>query len=321
MASLYFILLICFVQTASGQMSPWAYDKGVGNDNLYKKNYKEAITAFTKCISENQKADECYFGRGKAQLALGNKSAAKSDFQKAIKINPKNQDAAIALASLPPGDGSSSDADKETKNKTGGGTSTNANSVTNINRLNFYTGMSFMQTGIEASAYANSFNETPDALDGYKNFYKRARALFAILKGAKEQIQIQDIVNKVQKDKDFKDANEKIIEQKKSYISTLNSEQNWYFSLGGLFAESISAFDTDNVYMLIVPEMDLPKLLAEVPAQVPRTLLSLLGKTVVLLNHDNFDAMDSAPGFAKLKANIFEVLESIGSPSSSDLVR
>ncbi len=96
-------LTAIFFMTANSfaQQSPWIYYKGQGQDQLYKKDYYEALKSFSACIKENEKADECYVGRGNAQLGLQNISAARTAFEKALKINPKNKEAKDGLAKNP----------------------------------------------------------------------------------------------------------------------------------------------------------------------------------------------------------------------------
>ena len=95
-----------FLLTANAfaQQSPWIYYRGQGQDQLYKKDYTEAKKSFISCIKENEKADDCYVGLGKAHLGDGNPSAARSSFNLALKINPKNKEALAGLAANPSDD-------------------------------------------------------------------------------------------------------------------------------------------------------------------------------------------------------------------------
>lgn len=86
---------------AFAQESPWMYYKGQGQKQLLKKEYSEALKSFSECIKENQIADECFVGRGKAHLGDINISAARRDFESALKINPKNKEAKEGLANNP----------------------------------------------------------------------------------------------------------------------------------------------------------------------------------------------------------------------------
>lgn len=94
------LIFLIAVNIAFGQQPPWIYNKGQGNDQLYKKNYAEAVKSFTKCIKDNAQADECYSGRGKGYVALDKKVEASADFEKAVKLNPKNKEAVDGLAKL-----------------------------------------------------------------------------------------------------------------------------------------------------------------------------------------------------------------------------
>ena len=89
---------------AFAQQSPWIYYRGQGQDQLYKKDYMEAKKSFISCIKENEKADDCYVGLGKAHLGDRNPSAARSSFNLALKINPKNKEALEGLAANPSDD-------------------------------------------------------------------------------------------------------------------------------------------------------------------------------------------------------------------------
>ena len=100
---LFSLILICTTNNAFSQQSPYLYYKGQGEEQLNKNQFKEAIKSFTDCIKENKKADDCYTGRGQANLALDNKKQAQSDFEMAIKINPKNKTATEALAKIKSG--------------------------------------------------------------------------------------------------------------------------------------------------------------------------------------------------------------------------
>lgn len=100
---LFSLSLLCAANNAFCQQSPYLYYKGQGDEQLYKKQFKEAVKSFTDCIKENKKADDCYSGRGQANLALDNKKQAQADFEMALKINPKNTMATEALAKLKSG--------------------------------------------------------------------------------------------------------------------------------------------------------------------------------------------------------------------------
>ena len=97
------ITILAFVLTltanvAFGQQPLWAYNRDQGVKQLAAKNYAEAVKSFTECIDDNEKADQCYSGRGKAYDALGKFTEAADDFSAALKINPENQQAIEGLA-------------------------------------------------------------------------------------------------------------------------------------------------------------------------------------------------------------------------------
>ena len=82
------------------QQPKWEYMLDLGAEQFKEKNYTEAVKSYTECIGDNNKADECFSGRGEAYTALGKETEAKSDYETAIKINPNNQPAIDALAKL-----------------------------------------------------------------------------------------------------------------------------------------------------------------------------------------------------------------------------
>ena len=76
-------------------------NKSLGQEQLNKKNYREARNFFAACIQENEQADDCYVGRGNANVGLGEIGYARANFAKALKINPKNKEASTGLANNP----------------------------------------------------------------------------------------------------------------------------------------------------------------------------------------------------------------------------
>jgi len=59
-----------------------------GRNELIFDNYKGAIEDFTKAIEFNPEDTDLYVGRGLAYLKNGDNGAAKSDFDKAISLDP-----------------------------------------------------------------------------------------------------------------------------------------------------------------------------------------------------------------------------------------
>ena len=98
------ITIFTFVLLNSGslfaQQPKWEYMLDLGAEQFKEKNYTEAVKSYTECIGDNNKADECFIGRGEAYAALGKQTEAKSDYETAIKLNPNNQPAIDALAKL-----------------------------------------------------------------------------------------------------------------------------------------------------------------------------------------------------------------------------
>ncbi len=102
--AIFTFIFVISATAAFGQQPTWMYERGLGDDQLYKKNYAEAVKHYAECIRNNEKADDCYSRRGKAYLALENEDAARANFKIAIKLNPQNQEAVEALAKLKPQD-------------------------------------------------------------------------------------------------------------------------------------------------------------------------------------------------------------------------
>ena len=66
-----------------------AFDNAM--EYLQKGKYNEAIRAFTRALGFAPNSGGAYVGRGDAYLALGNLEHAKSDYQKAIQIYPRDE--------------------------------------------------------------------------------------------------------------------------------------------------------------------------------------------------------------------------------------
>jgi tetratricopeptide (TPR) repeat protein len=64
-------------------------------------NYQEVINLTTTTLSAADNLEESYFWRGRAHAALGQIDAARSDLQRAVRLNPNFAPAQEALAALP----------------------------------------------------------------------------------------------------------------------------------------------------------------------------------------------------------------------------
>jgi protein O-mannosyl-transferase len=72
----------------------------LGLSQLNSGNYQEAIKTLTKVISAGSATDAVFYYRGLANLGVGNRDAAKNDFDQALAINPGNIDAKTRLATM-----------------------------------------------------------------------------------------------------------------------------------------------------------------------------------------------------------------------------
>lgn len=87
-----------FAQSAVSESVISVDNKSLGQEQLNKKNYREAVKYFSACVEESDPLGDCRVGRGKAYLGLDEVGFATANFSKALKINPKNKEAADLLA-------------------------------------------------------------------------------------------------------------------------------------------------------------------------------------------------------------------------------
>ncbi len=87
----------CNASIALHPKFPYAYSN-LGNSLLGLGRANDAIGAYTKSIELKPSLASPFIGRGHAFVALGNKEAARRDFQQALSIEPGNEDANRALA-------------------------------------------------------------------------------------------------------------------------------------------------------------------------------------------------------------------------------
>ena len=71
--------------------SEFYFNRGVDKSNLGKK--EEAILDYNKAIELNPSNDNAYSNRGNAKDDLGRKKEAILDYNKAIELNPNNDNA------------------------------------------------------------------------------------------------------------------------------------------------------------------------------------------------------------------------------------
>lgn len=69
-------------------------------------NHESAVDACSKAIGEDRRYWRAYVNRGNARAAIGNLEAAKSDFERAVKLKPNSRIAQNALLSFQKSDGS-----------------------------------------------------------------------------------------------------------------------------------------------------------------------------------------------------------------------
>jgi len=80
-------LFVVAVGTAVGQTTAdeWA---NKGNEYFDKKDYTNAINAFSEAIKRDNNNYDLYWGRGESYHNIGNYNAAITDYNKAISLNP-----------------------------------------------------------------------------------------------------------------------------------------------------------------------------------------------------------------------------------------
>ena len=67
---------------------------------IFRQNFKQAISDFSKAIELNQNGEEAYFNRGITYSLSGNKDKALEDYTKVIEINPNHIDAIYFRANI-----------------------------------------------------------------------------------------------------------------------------------------------------------------------------------------------------------------------------
>jgi len=72
----------------------------LGLSLLNSGKYQEAIITLTKVIGSGNATDAVFYHRGLANLGIGNREAAKNDFNQALTINPANVDVKSRLAAM-----------------------------------------------------------------------------------------------------------------------------------------------------------------------------------------------------------------------------
>ena len=96
-------ILLLSLAACSGK-GTWQEQYDLGMRYLNEGNYQEAIIAFTAAIEIDEKRPEGYEGRGRAYVLSGetdeNLNAAKSDFEKALELDPSYVDAWLDLADI-----------------------------------------------------------------------------------------------------------------------------------------------------------------------------------------------------------------------------
>lgn len=96
--------LLLLSLAACGGKDAWQEQYDLGMRYLNDGNYEEAIIAFTAAIEIDEKRPEGYEGRGRAYVLSGetaeNLEAAKSDFEKALELDPTYVDAWLDLADI-----------------------------------------------------------------------------------------------------------------------------------------------------------------------------------------------------------------------------
>jgi tetratricopeptide (TPR) repeat protein len=75
------------------------YNKGYIN-LVYLENYDEAIQWFTEVIKVDPRYADAYYNRGRAYELKGNKSAARQDFENAIRVEPEHKLGTLGLNRL-----------------------------------------------------------------------------------------------------------------------------------------------------------------------------------------------------------------------------
>ena len=96
--------LLLLSLAACGGKDAWQEQYDLGMRYLNDGNYQEAVIAFTAAIEIDEKRPEGYEGRGRAYVLSGetaeNLEAAKSDFEKALELDPTYVDAWLDLADI-----------------------------------------------------------------------------------------------------------------------------------------------------------------------------------------------------------------------------
>ncbi len=102
--ALLLTILLLLSLCACGAKDAWQEQYDLGMRYLNDGNYEEAIIAFTAAIEIDEKRPEGYEGRGRAYVLSGetaeNLEAAKSDFEKALELDPTYVDAWLDLADI-----------------------------------------------------------------------------------------------------------------------------------------------------------------------------------------------------------------------------
>jgi len=80
----------------SPQNAAALYNKGYIN-LVYLENYDEAIQWFTEVVKMDQRYADAYYNRGRAYELKGNKSAARQDFENAVRVDPEHKLGALGL--------------------------------------------------------------------------------------------------------------------------------------------------------------------------------------------------------------------------------
>ncbi len=95
------LTMIVGVSIGSSAIAGAADVANEGLDALKNGDYQRAVTLFTRAINSGGLSHDdkefAYFERGTAYLKLGNKTSAATDFRRALKLKPDDQDAQAGL--------------------------------------------------------------------------------------------------------------------------------------------------------------------------------------------------------------------------------